>query len=146
MAIYSDQDISSTFEGDIEIGTNGDIKLSNSLETYKSAANFVLRTDYGDYVPDQDVGSNLGSFIGENNTERIHAAMEYNIDKALKNNIFSQTDISSTVVPFDYHEALAIIDIAGTYVIDGEYVQVDNERMTYSFPYVPEGDFSLTVI
>lgn len=136
MANYTNRDIQSSFEGDILVSSNGDLELSNALDTYKAASNFVLRTDYGDYAPDGNVGCNLGSFIGELNIPKIHEAMEYNINKTLRNEVFSETDVTSTVVPFDTNEALAIIDIAGSFLIDGEFIQVENDRIAYTFPYI----------
>src|SRR5688500_2978996 len=111
MAIYSDRDLESSFQGDLEIDTKGDLKLANALDTHKAAANFVLRTDFGQYAPDRSVGCNLGSFIGKNNTPDNHRFMEYNIVKVLAERIYSPTDVVVTVVPFDVNEALCLIDI-----------------------------------
>ena len=145
MATYIAQDIACSLGGDVVIGSNGDLKLADALETYKGAANFVLRTDYGDYAPNKNVGCNLGSFIGELNTEENHKKMETNINRVLRNQIFSSQDAFAVVVPFDLEEALCIVKIAGTYLVSGEFVQAIDQKMLYSFPYI-EGSPSPLVI
>ena len=136
MATYLDQDIASSFEGDILLDSKGDIKISDSLETYKGAANFVLRTDYGDYAPDINVGCNLGSFIGETNSQVIHKKMERNINSALRNQIFSPQDVVATVVPFDTDEAICIVELVGNFLVSGEFLQVLDQKIAYTFPYI----------
>lgn len=145
MAIYIERDILSNFSGDIQVSSNGDIALANSLDTYKNACNFVLRTDFGDYQADGDVGCNLGSFIGEPNVQRVHDAMEYNINKVLRNEIFAPSDAIATVVPFDLEEALAIIQIAGQFMINEELITVEDDRISYSFPYIDAHPTPLTI-
>ncbi len=145
MATYIDQDIASTFGGDIIIDSKGDLKISDALETHKAAANFLLRTDYGDYAPDRTVGCNLGSFIGELNNSENHDRMESLINRSLQNQIFSREDVSATVVPFDLEEALCIVEIAGNYLVSGEIVQSIDQKIAYSFPYI-EGEPTPLVI
>ncbi len=136
MAVYSNRDIESSFEGDLEIDSKGDLKLADALVTYKSAANFVLRTDYGHYAPNNTVGCNLGSFVGKTNTPENHRFMEYNIEKTLKERIFSNTDARATVVPFDINEVLCLVDIAGAFLIDNVIQVVEEQRIAYTFPYI----------
>lgn len=145
MALYNDIDISLNFSGDLKLNSKGDIQLADSLETYKSAANFILRTDYGEYAPNSAVGCNLGSFIGERNVAETHDHMKYSIFTNLVSNIFDQSDITVDVVPFDYNEAMCLIQIAGTYNISGKLVTVDGERMIYSFPYIDGNPDPITI-
>lgn len=145
MVTYSERDIYSSFEGDICIDGKGDLRIGTSLETYKSSANFVLRTDYGEYQPDRDVGCNLGHFIGEPNTSRTHESMESNINRSLKGEIFSESDVSATVVPFDTNEALAIVNLAGYFLIDGKITYVEEDRLMYQFPYIEGRITPLTI-
>lgn len=145
MATYVDSDIASTQGGDIIIDSKGDVKIADSLETYKAAANFLLRTDYGDYAADTAVGCNLGTFIGESNTPRIHQKMESNINRTLQENVFSSSDVNAVVVPFDNEEALAIIQIAGTYVVSGEFIEAIDQKIVYTFPYIEGEPSPLTI-
>lgn len=140
MAVYSNRDIESSFEGDVELDAKGDLKLADALVTHKSAANFVLRTDYGHYTPNSTVGCNLGSFVGKTNTPENHRFMEYNITKVLKERIFSNSDVRATVVPFDINEVLCLVDIAGAYLIDNIIQVVEDQRIAYTFPYI-EGTY-----
>ena len=145
MATYIDQDIASTFEGDIVLSPIGDLKIADSLETHKAAANFLLRTDYGDYAADRTVGCNLGSFIGELNTSANHDKMELLINRGLQSQIFSAEDVSATVVPFDIEEALCVVQIAGNYLVSGEIVYAIDQKISYLFPYI-EGEPTPLVI
>jgi hypothetical protein len=140
VSVYTSQDIQVDIDGDIELSTRGDLELASSLDTYKNAANFLLRTDFGDYAPNKSVGSNLGTFIGKRNTSENHEYMEQNIKRCLTTRLFSASDVDVTVVPFDINEALGVINIGGSYLIDGILQTVNGETITYSFPFI-EGSF-----
>lgn len=145
MALYSLMDLASNFSGDICVADNGDLEIANALDTTKAIVNFILRTDYGDYSPNENVGSNLGNYIGEINTSKIHSQIETNIKNSLVTELFDKGDLSVDVVPFDFNEALVVISLAGSYLIDNEITYVEEDRMTFSFPYI-EGSISpLTV-
>ena len=136
MAIYVDRDVYTTFEGDLELDQKGDLKLADSLETYKSVANFILRSDFGSYSPAPNVGSNLGSYIGQTNTRDVHENMETSITNSLAGKIFALTDVGADVVPMDINEALCFVNLAGTFLVSGELITVEQDRLTYSFPYI----------
>jgi hypothetical protein len=145
MATYVDQDIASTFGGDIILSSKGDLKIADSLETHKAAANFLLRTDYGDYAADKTVGCILGSFIGELNPQANHDKMELLINRGLQSQIFSTEDVLATVVPFDINEALCVVQIVGNYLVSGEIVYAIDQKISYLFPYI-EGEPTPLVI
>lgn len=136
MTLYISSDIKSSIEGDIKIDTNGDLALANPLETYKAAANFVLRTNYGDYAPNNTVGCNIGAFIGKMNTPENHRSMEYNVNKVLKEKIFSSSDIDATVTAFDINECICFVKIAGSYLIDNIITSANEQIIAYTFPYL----------
>jgi hypothetical protein len=140
MSIYVSQDVSVDINGDIEISTKGDLELASSLDTYKNAANFLLRTDFGDYAPNKSVGSNLGTFIGKINSAENHEYMEQSIYRCLADKLFSASDVDATVVSFDVNEALCVINIGGSYLIDGTLQTINGETITYSFPFI-EGSY-----
>lgn len=145
MAVYTAVDLASNFSGDLCLSDNGDIAIANSIDTYKAAANFVLRTDYGDYAPNENVGSNLGNYIGENNTPEIHEKMEVGVKQALINELFDKTDVSVDAVPLDVNEALVVINLAGYFLVDNELTYLQDEKINYTFPYI-EGDISPIII
>ena len=145
MSIYVDRDIQSSFNGDLVVDQKGDLKLANALDTYKSIANFILRTDNGDYSPDPSVGSNLGSFVGEKNTRDTHSHMEFSITKSIAGIVFSVADINVKVLPLDIDEAVCLVFLAGTFLIDGELTYVQEDRLAYSFPYIDADITPLTI-
>lgn len=135
MAIYSLQDINASVDGDLEISKKGDLDLASSLDTYKNTARFLIKTDYGDYVPQKQVGCNLGSYIGALNVDETHFSMKRSISDCLSN-VFSFEDYDAEVVPFDLDEVLCVIFLAGTYFVDNEYQRFDQERITFTFPFL----------
>jgi hypothetical protein len=136
MALYQDIDVASDFYGDIVLDPKGDLKIANSFETHKSVANFLLRTDNGDYAPDRLVGCNLGSFIGKLNDEYNQVKMEELIKYKLTTKVFNSPDVEATVVEFDENEVLAVVSIGGYYVVDNEIIDVGTVNLTYTFPYI----------
>jgi len=145
MTTYIERDIAATFNGDLELDPRGDLKLANSLETYKSAANMVLRTDYGDYAANSSVGSDLGSFIGDLNVPETHREMEISASRSLTTDLFTPADVDVTVVPFDIEEALVVVNLAGYFLIDDEITYVEEDRIAYSFPFIDANPSPLVV-
>ena len=145
MATYTNQDIACSHDGDLELGINGDLKLLDALETNKRATNFVLRTDYGDYAPNPNVGCNLGTFVGERNVSEVHEKMQFFVQRGISDEIYAPEDIAVTVLPFDLEEALCVVRIKGTYLVSGEFIEAIDQKMAYGFPYI-EGQPSPLVI
>lgn len=145
MALYIDQDIGTTFEGDIIINAKGDVQTADSLQTVKSAVNFVLRTDFGDVAADPSIGCNLGSFIGQPNTEATHQQMEGQINQVMQQEILSEVDAVAHVVPFDVDEALCVLLVAGSFLVSGEIKTVTQDRIAYLFPYIDGEPTPLTI-
>lgn len=145
MAIYIHQDIATTFDGDLELSDNGDVRVGTSLDTYKAIVNFMLRTDFGDYAPDTSIGCNLGSFVGELNNSDTHQDMEYNINRVLQDQIFSKSDVSTDVVAMDVNDAVCIVNIAGHYIVDNQTQYFDAIRLMYSYPYIDGEVTPLTI-
>lgn len=138
MGIYNSQDIKTDISGAIVLSDRGDLDIASCIDTYKSAVNFVIRTDYGDYAPNKVVGCNLGAYIGEPNIDQMHKEMEESMNRSIIR-IMNPEDFYSVVVPFDYNETVAYVFMAGTYLVDNEYRAFDQERVTFLFPYI-QGD------
>lgn len=136
MAIYFSRDIKTSFSGDIEIDSKGDLQLADALESTRSAINFVLRTDLGDYAPNPNLGCNLGTFIGERNLRDTHEDMEYSCKIGLTREVVQPQDLIVDVVPFSDNEAFCSIKILGYYLINDELVEVTDSRQSYSFPFI----------
>ncbi len=136
MAIYGNRDIATDFYGDIILNGRGDLSLAESTDTYKSAANFLLRTDNGEYAPTPTVGCNLGTFIGKLNNIVNHELMEQQATIKLVANLFNREDIQVDVMSFDENEVLCVVTIGGYYIVDNEIVSYESEKLTYTFPYL----------
>jgi len=136
MALYVETDIASNFSGDITLDQKGDLAMATSLDTYKAVANFILRTDRGEYAPDVSVGSDLGVYMGSINNRDTHEHMEMYIVRALSNNVFSSKDVSADVMPLNREEAVCFVSIAGSYLISGEVTYVEQDIMSYAFPFM----------
>lgn len=145
MALYLLEDIGSTFAGDLQLNSRGDLELGNTLNTAKSAANFVLRTDHGGYAPDHAVGANLGALIGEQVSDEAQELAQFYIERALTTNIFSAQDVRATVVPADAYELVCVVDLAGAFALSGQIVDAREEQMLYSFPYITGSPTPITI-
>jgi hypothetical protein len=66
-------------EGDLVVGSNGDISLATPSRTLQQDFLFRLKTSHQDYTPDPFVGANLRSFQGEPNVERTGLAITENV-------------------------------------------------------------------
>lgn len=136
MAYYFEEDISSNFQGDLNLTANGDLELANPVDTRSAIANFLLRTDNGDYAPDPLLGCNLGSFVGRLSNSENMQEMESNILRSLTEKVFSLIDVDAVVVPFDVNEVLCVVTTAGTYELSGTPQTVNGKRLAYTFPYI----------
>ena len=137
MSVYTARDIAVSFEGDIQLDPNGDIKLANSYESHKAAVNYLLRTDKGDFKPDKRVGCDLGSFIGENNLDETYLAMEDSSIENISKFVLDRTDFSVHVVPIAINEAGVYIVVGGSYMgDDGALLDTEPEILTYIFPFL----------
>lgn len=135
--IYIAQDISTTFDGDLEVSANGDVKLADSYESHKSAVNFLIRTDKGEYRPDKRIGCNLGSFIGDHHTEEMHVAMEDTIRENISKFVLSPSDMQVHVMPLSENSAGVFLAIGGQYSDNngGILDTAAPEILVFDFPY-----------
>ena len=137
MGLYTHFDVGSTFSGDLQLDSKGDIRLANSYNTQLAIANYWLRTDHGDYAASLDVGCNLGEFIGGQNTEKTLDEMRDQAYDILVKNVFFPEDIAVQTAPIDVHEALVAVQIRGEYMnISGEFEQPTPQVISYVFPYI----------
>lgn len=136
MAIYGNRDIATDFYGDLILNDRGDLQLAESYDTYKSAANFLLRTDNGEYAPSPQVGCNLGTFVGKLNTTINHELMEQQATAKLVASLFNREDVQVDVMSFDENEVLCVVSFGGYYLVDNEFVDIETQKLTYTFPYL----------
>ncbi|RMG74302.1 MAG: hypothetical protein D6710_01935 [Nitrospirae bacterium] len=137
MAIYNERDIASTFDGDLIISSNGDIKLYDSYQSKKAVINFILRTDNGDYKPDARVGANLGEFIGRNLTRENLRQMEDTITANIARFAMSRGDFRADVIPLTANDLGVFVTVGGQYIDeDGNILENSPEVVSYVFPYL----------
>lgn len=145
MAVYVHEDIKSTFAGDIQLDQKGDLAIADSKESHLSAANFILRTDRGDYLPNLNVGADLGTFIGRTNNVENHDEMEFKIYDSLTDQVWAPEDVKAIVVPFSTEEALCTIMLKGSFLLSGEIRTVHQETLVYNYPYIEGSVTPLTI-
>ena len=125
MGTYTARDIYSNISGDIEVGANGDLKIASSLESVNSAINFILRTDKGGYTPDNRIGADLGTFVGDQLTSSMIYDMQNSAIANLTEFVIDRPDIEIIVV------------FAGTYIDqDGNVLDVSPQTINYLYPYI----------
>jgi len=137
MAIYIAKDIYTTFDGDISVGSNGDVRLGDSYESHKSAVNFLIRTDKGEYQPDKRIGCNLGVFIGDHHTEEMHQSMEDTIKDNISKFVLAASDMQVHVMPLSETNAGVFLIIGGQYSdLEGSKIETAApEILVFDFPY-----------
>jgi len=137
MGIYSSRDIYTNISGDIEIGSNGDIKLANSYESVKSQINWFLRTDYGDYQPESLLGCNVGSYIGKELSNDMLVSIEDSVRAALVKYVVTYQDINVDALPMSQEDVGIFITLRGQYLDkDGNLLDTTPEVITYNFPFL----------
>jgi hypothetical protein len=137
MGIYFLSDLATTFSGDLELDSKGDLKLGDPIETQKSITNFWLRTDQGEYVPNPSIGCNLGSFIGAANSPRTLEQIENQTHATLIRNIWYPEDLAIKVVPLDREEVMIALQLKGEFFdVDGVAIPLSPIVIAYSFPYI----------
>ena len=136
MATYVDRDLSASLSGDLILSANGDLQLADTYESQKAAINFIVRTDRGEYRPDNRVGADIGSFIGEKHTREAAEAIENSVRQNITQFVMAREDVAVHVIPIAYDEAGIFIAIGGQYIdSDGNLLDVEPEMLTYRFPY-----------
>lgn len=140
MSIYSERGVATNFSGDIQLGANGDLKLADSYETQKAAINWFMRTNKGDYVPDQRLGCDAGRFIGDKMSRRAADQLESSALGNLTKFLVSRSDIDVNAIPIDSDTLGIFVTVGGKYLdSDGNLLDPGTEIITYTFPYL-EGE------
>jgi hypothetical protein len=137
MGIYSDRDLSSSFEGDIVLSGNGDLELASTYESQKAAINFIVRTDKGGYRPDYRLGADLGTFMGERNNKDTATTIEASILQNLTEFVLDGQDVAVHAIPISMDELGVFIEVGGDYMDeDGNLLVIAPEMLTYTFPFL----------
>jgi len=103
-------DIYMTLDGDIEVGQNGDLKLSHGADQILQGIMFRCKTVVGDFILQKDCGASLEFLIGEPNNRTTGYNMESMILDALVHDGFLTEDqVTVTAVPVGPNKITAVI-------------------------------------
>lgn len=140
MGIYAYRDLHRTTSGDITLASNGDIKLAESDETLSGVVNFIVQTDRGEYVPDNRLGADLGSFIGGTITRFTLNQIEKNLIQNLTKFALNREDLQVHAIPLAHDEIGVIVGYGGEYIDkDGNVMDTTTHVINYLFPYLEGG-------
>jgi len=137
MAIYSERDIAFTQSGDLSVNARGDLELASSYESQKAAINFLVKTNKGEYIPDNRIGCDAGTFIGRNQTRENISAMEAGVIANLSDFVIARSDLSVNIIPVERDVLGLFVGVQGEYIgSDGNLLDLDPELLTFTFPYL----------
>ena len=137
MGVYDLRDLDSSISGDINLNSQGDLQLASAQDTMFNILNFWVRTDHGGYAAKYSVGCDLGSFIGETNTEDTLEDMESQTTDVLVRNVIFPEDLRVRAVPFSEEEALVAIEMKGSFIDENGAVETPAPKIvTYTYPYI----------
>jgi hypothetical protein len=119
MAIYDSIDFKWTWDGDYVLGQDGDIADSGSsgdyLESLITEVHTVLRSEFGDWQYDPNLGTNLSDFVGEPNSRENGQQIEQRIQSRLvAAQLLRPEDVIVKVIPTGKHEIFVTITVNAT--------------------------------
>jgi len=145
MGVHILRDVSSSFSGDLSLDNRGDLDLASSADTHKGLVNFWLRTDQGDYIANDSVGADLGTFVGATMSSRLLDDVKDKVFSTLIRNVTYEDELQLEVVPFDSDELLIVLKVNGTYLDDDGNVQVNTSApQSYTFPFIDASPTPIT--
>jgi hypothetical protein len=138
MAVHFVRDIETDDEGEFAI-ERGDFKIAGTERTAMQLVNWVLLTDFADYTPRPNLGSNLVEFIGFPNTTRTHRMMRQSIRDAFRTQgNFAVGDVRIAVEPTSITEAGVLVHILGDFFLDVDEESIAPVILAFRFPF-PNG-------
>lgn len=112
------KDLWITEDGDLVIGHDGDLKVSEATDAYAQGAMFRGKTVVGDFLLQPSVGASLESLVGEPNTEETGEKMKNLILESLQHdNFINSVEVETFPVSLDTIMAVVTITELGEPVI-----------------------------
>ena len=125
-------DIRMDKEGDLVIDSDGDLKIADTWQTTMQDAAFRIRTAIGEYIPDKDIGSNVHSKFGEQNTRYNGEIIKTMVIRALSyDNRFERMEYIVDVVPISKSAIVIMLEFRGPF----EDAEVNDYKVTFYFKY-----------
>jgi len=104
MITYDELDIQVSASGDLTIAANGDLAMAAASGVLKQDITFRLKTDFNDFTPHPDIGADLSSLIGEQNTRATAQRGEEKIVSCLtRDGRIAGTDLIVKGVPISLY-------------------------------------------
>ena len=117
MGIYFLQDIQTTDDGDLVIDSFGDLKIANPMRTLTQCVHNVLLTNKGDLRTEPAFGSNIGTYVGSNNTPMTRTSMERDILISFNDQgAVIPEDLNVDVVAIDIDKVAVMVDVKGSFL------------------------------
>ena len=115
MANYDSIDVDWTWDGDYQVGDNGDLKDTDYdyIQSLVNEIRTIVRSEYGDWELHAMLASNLSDYLGEPNNETIARAIEERITSSVSAaGILNPSDLQVRVVPVQNHIVLVTLTIS----------------------------------
>ena len=144
MANYDSIDMNFSWDGDYDVGKDGDIETTEEdliLSMINEVQN-IVKSETSEWEKDVTIGANLLEFQGEPNSREIGTAIENRVTSSIANQGLARSeDISVRVIPVHANQVLIMIRInadstAGNSLSPGEPIKIDTiydtlERSTF---------------
>jgi hypothetical protein len=138
MATYFFRDVETDDEGEIQI-QNGDFEIATTERTAIQLANWVMLTEFADYLPLPTFGANLGEYLGYPNVARTRLLMRQSARNAfIEQQYFDPTDIRLVVEPIDVNEAGVLLQLLGEFELEPDEETLGQIILAFRYPF-PEG-------
>lgn len=126
-------DLDFSWNGDYLIGHDGDL-LDTSDDLLRSLVNeiqTIVKSDFGDWLKQPNLGAGLNDFKGEGNTRDTGNKIKQRlVTKLTANNLLRQSDLQIKITPVHTHQVLIMIRVqadatAGNHLQAGQPVIVN---------------------
>ena len=113
-SIYDEIDISLSWNGDINEGSNGDIldTGSDTIRSLTEQVSLICSSSINDWIVYPSKGATLSDFIGEPNNSETADAISDRLRLALTSaGIVNEADLSIRVIPVQLHKVMIVVKI-----------------------------------
>ncbi len=114
MASYDSIDISFSWDGDFELGKDGDLKDTSDdlIQALLQEIRSIIKSEFGDWKEHVSYAAGLSEYRGEPNTRKVGESIEQRVRSVLvSNNVVRPEDLDVRVVPVHIHQILIMIKI-----------------------------------
>jgi len=107
MAEYTEVDIKIDASGDLSLDSSKNFEMATSRETLQQDIMFRARTEFNDFEPHPEIGADLQTLIGEQNTRENATIAEQKLFVSLtKDNRIIPNDLRIKAVPIEMNRVV----------------------------------------